>query len=436
MEKEWQTKIEFDTLMADIKADAEFAHLKPLSKITSNKGLQVLSYTASPGCHCPMHTALSLSNRISGLSTLVLGTPECCSYSHVIIEKPYGKNGELHWTYVMDANETVFGCRAGVLEALKEMDAAGAQTILLIITCIPELIGEDLESLAFELEDEISARILPILVGHFRSFSYPSGFSKTLIALSEVVQTPEENEDKRINLIDFLPNLNQQAFVQLEKTGLELVHLAAGAQVEDFVTAANASLNIANCPIALPFAKKMKRDWAIPYIAPFQWYHSVEIQAGVQAISEQWQLTQPIYPSNELAELAALEDKIKKNIHNKCFIIDQSINDGLSLALYLTKLGLIPILICLEEFYEEYKIQRKQLTKLGVDPLLCHSTNPIVDAKRLAKIPNDFKITSSQSRLQSISEEKTINLLENHDALVRSTQLLQAILQLFESEER
>jgi hypothetical protein len=75
-----------------------------------------------------MHTTLSLAGRMAGVSTLVIGMPECGTYSKMVIPEPFGKAVELHWVYLLDGNEVVFGCSKSLGEAIKEMDAATAPT--------------------------------------------------------------------------------------------------------------------------------------------------------------------------------------------------------------------------------------------------------------------------------------------------------------------
>ena len=155
-------------------------HLKCLSAVKSMKTIHPLTPAAFPGNHCPMHTALSLGTRIKGVSTLVIGTSECGYYSRNIpITSPYADQS-LHWTYILDSKEVVFGFRDGIINTIREMDAAGAKIILLLATCVPELIGEDIDSICYEIQPRIKARLLHIPLGNFKCGSYQPGYWKTL----------------------------------------------------------------------------------------------------------------------------------------------------------------------------------------------------------------------------------------------------------------
>ena len=172
----------------------DLAHLKRLAAVKTNAGVKFLTPVAFPGNHCPMHTALKLSSNIRGMSTLVVGTAECGSYSRRVISRAKGKQA-FHWTYVLDANEVVFGCRQGLMDAVRQMDRAGAEAVMLIFTCVPEVIGEDIEGLIYELQPQVRARLNYVQMGHFKCNSYPSGFWKTLSAFVNMMAPAGRNPD-------------------------------------------------------------------------------------------------------------------------------------------------------------------------------------------------------------------------------------------------
>lgn len=166
----------------------ELKHLKHLSSVKTNAGVKFLTPAAFPGNHCPMHTALALSSRVKGMSTLVVGTPECGTYSRNIVSGIKSEEGELHWTYILDSNEVVFGCRRGLIRTIKEMDKSGAKAIMIILTCVPEIIGEDIEGIVHEMQPEVSAQLTFVLMAHFKCNSYPSGYWKTLVAFGNLMK--------------------------------------------------------------------------------------------------------------------------------------------------------------------------------------------------------------------------------------------------------
>jgi hypothetical protein len=145
---------------------------------------------------------LALSVAVEGLSTLVVGSGECGSYGHKVVQahgsalQAEGGGGTagrgrartalrtaLHWFYVLDEQEVVFGCREGVTAALEEMSGSGAGAILVISTCVAHVVGEDFDGLLGELEGRLDARLFHVPLPHFEGDGPEAGFIKSLEVL-------------------------------------------------------------------------------------------------------------------------------------------------------------------------------------------------------------------------------------------------------------
>ena len=134
-----------------------------------------------------MRIASANVNDIKDLSSLLVGMEECTNHSRLLSAMPEGANGELHWLYVLNQNEVVFGCREGIIEALKEMDKEGVKAIMIIVTCVPELIGEDFVGIINEIQPELNTLVAVVMLGQFKNVSYPPGSWKMLEALGNLM---------------------------------------------------------------------------------------------------------------------------------------------------------------------------------------------------------------------------------------------------------
>ena len=173
--------------------------LKRLSKVKGNKGVLFTNMGATPGCHCPMHTSLATLVRVKGLSSLVIGMPECCYYSRFVTSHIKNNSGDRHLTYTLSDNDIVFGCAKGIAEALIHMDQAGAKVIVMIFTCLPSLIGEDPKAIVEEIQDKISAKVVSVELPHYKTNGYLSGYNLSLEALAQVCSKRESR--KRVNFL-------------------------------------------------------------------------------------------------------------------------------------------------------------------------------------------------------------------------------------------
>lgn len=371
----------------------DFSHLKRLSAVKTNAGVKLLTPAAGPGSHCPMHTALALSKQTAGLSTLVVGTPECATYGRMAVPQSRGKRGELHWLYVLDANEAVFGCREGLMKALEKMENAGAKAILLIVTCVPELIGEDMEGILHEIQPKLRAKLAFVLLAHFKCNSYPSGFWKTLLAFGELM----EGQPKESRTVNVLANVKKEEDSDsdlpglLRKEGFQLRFLTSGASLDDFLNASDAALNLVLSPYGQPLADRMERLFNIPYVSLHSLYQVEEIDGAFEKAEDVLRISIQENFQEERQKALCLQETSRDWLCGKRYILaDIGQTLPIPLAVYLARFGMEPLLLHAEEFYPDDKGFAKALLEKGYDPPVCHMANPEADSQLISHLSANF----------------------------------------------
>lgn len=369
------------------------SHLNKLSAVKSQKGIRFLSPAVSPGCHCPMRMAALTARKIKGLSSLLVGMPECATHVKLFHPMPEGKHGELHWTYVLDANEVVFGSRNGVMDALRKMDEAGAKAILLIATCVPELIGEDMETLVQEVQPELSAPVAQVMLGQFKNFSYPPGYWKTLEALGSLMK-PQHTNPVQINVLGRSPKEEHipmpSLFTELERKGISVRYLAPGAQLTDFQSAPDAALNLVISPFTEPLAARMQQEFGIPYLSLHTLFAVQEIDEAYEKIAKHLGFVWNHEFKVDRAQALLLEQQAQKELAGLRYICTLGVNLPLALARYLAAFGMQPLLLHMEEFYPEDKTHAKALLALGQNPPICRMVHGESDLPILEGLSPDI----------------------------------------------
>ncbi|WP_324824621.1 nitrogenase component 1 [Sinanaerobacter sp. ZZT-01] len=372
----------------------ELKHLKCLSKVQSNSGIGFLTPAAYPGKHCPMHTALALGARIKGMSTLVIGTSECATYSRNMILNEEVSRHALHYSYVLDANEVVFGFREGLMKALLQMEQEGANAVLVITTCVPEVIGEDIEGILWELRSKISMKVIHVAMGHFKGNSYPSGYWKTLVSFGELME-PVKEKSNTINVLGRSPDQEDAEpilLTALREAGFQLRMLAPKSDLQDFIAAPDAKLNLVLSPFMNPLAEWMHKHHNVPFISLHGAYKVSEIECVYLQICEllniEWE--ESFEEGKKEAEL--LEKKAEAFQGMDYAITQMGAIDPLPLALYFADFQMRPILIHVEEFYPEDKNWRDKIVEKGYDPVICHMVNDRDDRAVLEYLCPDFYI--------------------------------------------
>lgn len=357
----------------------DLGHLKRLSTVRSNAGVKFLTPCAFPGSHCPLHPALALAGNIRGLSSLVIGTPECATYSRVVLPKSQRRHGELHWVYVLNANEVVFGCRKGLLDALREMDRSGAKAILLIGTCVPDLIGEDIEGIVREAQPELSARLAFAMMGHFKGNSFPSGSWKTLKAIGTLMK-PRVVCPRVVNVMGRSPDEEHipmpPVLRTLQERGFSLRCLAPGSTLEAFLEAPDAALSLVLSPFTDPLATDMEQVFGTPAFRLHGAYDPAEIDALYSAVAGKLRFEWRNEWDRQRQEASSLQEQARDRLHGLRYVGARiGLLRELPLAVYLAALGMEPLLLHLEEFWPGDKEWAEILNAQGFDPYVCHMIN-------------------------------------------------------------
>lgn len=414
----------------------ELAHLKRLAAVKTNAGIKFLTPAAFPGNHCPLHTALALSSNIEGMSTLVVGTAECATYSRNVIYKSEHRDSGLHWMYVLDANEVVFGFRKGLVEALRSMSKAGAGAIMLIFTCVPEVIGEDAESIVHELQPELEAKLCFVALGHFKCNSYPSGFWKTLHAFGGLIE-PLKTEPQIINVLGRAPREEHipmpQLLVELERKGFLLRRLAPGSRMQDFTGAANARLNLVLSPYMNPLAERMEEELRIPAISLHEAYSVIQIDNILEGLARELSIDWKDTFTAARKEALAQEEKAREVLEGISYITTPGNPlQPLPLASYLTEFRMKPLLLHMEEFYPADRRHARELLEKHEDPLLCHMVNDEADAVVLERLGPALALGEIYEGAGRILKIPYLYELYGQAGYERTVQLLSRILDVWE----
>ena len=374
----------------------ELRHLKRLSTIRSGKNLKFLTPAVYSGGYCPMRIACNICEDIEGLSYMLLGMPECAIHSRGMNSSPEGKQGELRWLYTLDANEVIFGCRDGVINALRLMDKAGAKAILIIASCVTDLIGEDLEGIIEELQGELKARLSYVTLGQFKNFGSPIGTWKTAESLG-MLMMPKPREPNKANALFIEPwryNNDPVRFPliidALEERGVTIRRISRGATLEDYFSSPDAAMNLVLSSYTQPLALKMQEQFGVPY-APLHNAFSVErIDRVYQDIAESFGIQWSGCFDKWRDKAMELEDRAHRELKGLRYASLTGVDMPVALALYLASFGMEPILLHIQDFHNEDIGYAQELKALGYDPSACRIMHRDKDIEIIRRLEPDI----------------------------------------------
>ncbi|MDR3091827.1 MAG: nitrogenase [Clostridiales bacterium] len=105
----------------------------------------------------------------------------------------------------LQEKDTVYGGAVKLAAAIREVrERTGANAIFVLTTCAAGIIGDDVESVCEEAEEELGVPIVPIFCEGFRSKVWTTGFDAAYHGIArKLIKPPRERRADVINVINF-----------------------------------------------------------------------------------------------------------------------------------------------------------------------------------------------------------------------------------------
>lgn len=360
-------------------------NLKKLRDVNKIKDVEPLSNALFPGYHCPLMGAMLTIKEIEDAVMMVIGPDECTYYTKMATNRmrgvgmtgAVGASGGREGTIVsvvLDGHDVTFGCKDKLEEAFEELAVEyQPKAVFMVTTCVVEVIGDDIDSMAELLEEKYG---FPIKVVHAENFKTDDHLPGIQDSMSVCIDLMEEQEcNGSINILG-------QRLGDFDKSELYRILTEAGVPkglqlpgkctLEQIKNAPSAKVNIVVHPIGLSLAKKMKKKFGIPYIEFERVSAPDNIYKAYRELFTALEISLPSEVNRLYSEAIAKEKSITLN-RLKYF----SGNTALStyeLHSYLVNLGLEPLLIQTSDIPLADDIYLKNILKKS-DPYVTRAAN-------------------------------------------------------------
>lgn len=350
--------------------------LNKLDEINEDKDIKSLSHAIFPGTHCPLFGVMLTASYIKNMPVLVVGTSECTYYTkNFAYHRQKGKDSV--YSLALKEKDVVFGAQVKVEKAIKQIvEIEEPDAIMIVTTCVPELIGEDYSSIEYSLSDEINIPIFVVNTEHFKCNSHIPGMTRALKSLGNAMNKPKYNEG--VNILGHRQSdVEKTELVNLLKSqGIKInTVIPSKCDIEDIKNASNVKLNIVTDMIAIDLAKYMKEKFSIDYIyfdkhmsknIIFENYHKL---SKILDIDFNKKLTE------QRKEYDELFLKLSEILKGKKLIYGNTPMMAFETVDFLSDLGAIPIFVQVRELYEQDKIFKKNLIEKGFNPYVSRIAN-------------------------------------------------------------
>ena len=258
------------------------------------------------------------------------------------------------------------------------MEAEGARAVMMIATCVTDLIGEDFDSIIAEMQPKLKARLSYVTMGQFKNFAAPIGTWKTAEALGNFME-PRDRIEKTANLMFIEPWPPRNSVVEyplivqtLDKKGVALRRMAAGATLNDFLDAPSAALNVVTTAYTQPLAAKMQKRFGVPYVPLHNAFSVEQVDAAYKMIEDTLGISLAGEFDGWRQKAVELEDRAHRELKGLKYVMTTGVDMPVALAAYLGQFGMEPMLIDIQDFHNEDAGYARKLKEYGYDPPVCH----------------------------------------------------------------
>ncbi|WP_270647127.1 nitrogenase component 1 [Paeniclostridium hominis] len=350
--------------------------LNKLDEINDDKDIKSLSHAIFPGTHCPLFGVALTASYIKNMPLVVVGTSECTHYTKNFAYHRQKGNDSVY-SVALKEKDVVFGAQKKVEKAIKQIiEIENPDAIMIVTTCVPELIGEDYSSIEYSLSEEVDIPIFVVNTEHFKCNSHIPGMTRALKSLGSAMSKSEIQEG--VNILG-----HRQA--EVEKTELVKILkdndikintvIPSKCDIEDIKNASSAKLNIVTDMIALDLAEYMKKKFDIDYIYFDKHMNKEIIFKNYEKLGEILDINLNEKLNEERKMYDELFLSLSEILKDKKLIYGNTPMMAFETVDFLSDLGAIPLFVQVRELYEQDKVFKENLIKKGYNPYISRIAN-------------------------------------------------------------
>lgn len=332
--------------------------LKKLENINSLKDVKPLTHYLFPGSHCPLMGAALAVRGIKDALLVVIGTDECTYYTKSLaMSSEFGGVKGRCVSIVLDSHDVTFGsiptAKKAFADIIKEYKPS---CVFLVTTCIIEIIGDDMDSLADELTDEYGVPILSVHTEHFKCQDHIPGIERTITACIDIMELQEK--DSSVNILgQRLGDFSKTELCSiLKENNIEIgLMLPSGCSTTDIKKAPKSSLNIVVNDTALPLAKLMEKHFNIPYVMFERFTNPDNIYDAYKTLFESLGKKIPVNLVEKYENAKSKIPHLRTKLENVSYIYGNTPFTSFEFNEFMCYLGLKPLLIQMSRFDENDK---------------------------------------------------------------------------------
>ena len=264
-----------------------------LGSITCYKGtlqdLNTKSCCGGPGQKDRCFSQASLCNAACALSQLsfitdaaiVHHSPSGCAVTAMQVSNSKDQlAGALgldnsHSGYVctdMNDSDIVFGATENLRNVISETYRRYKPSAIFIgASCVSGIIGEDLDTVANEMKEELSIPVVPVYCEGFKTKIWASGFDAAYHAILTAIVKPPETKSNIVNVINFFGSARKEITRIFAEFGVTPLFLISNTSVAELSRLSEAVATVSTCgTLGSYLGNSLQEQYGVPYIKSLQ----------------------------------------------------------------------------------------------------------------------------------------------------------------------
>ena len=276
---------------------------------------------------------------------------------------------EIHSVKMISTNiqekDTVYGGLEKLRRAIQEAyDRFQPTAIFVTSSCASGIVGDDIESVTDEMEDELGIPVIPIFCEGFKSRVWTTGFDAAYHGiLRKLVKPPKKKQEDLVNIFNFQGGDTFSGL--LKKINLRANYLVPLATVEQLAEMSEAAVSVHMCEtLGTYIATALEEKYGVPEVkapAPFgvewtdQWLRAIARETGREELVEK-------VIAEEHARIEPELQKIREKLKGKKVYVFAGDSFAHSLANLAIDVGLE--LVGITTLHHDQKVDNKDSEKL------------------------------------------------------------------------
>lgn len=243
----------------------------------------------------------------------------------------------------LQETDTVYGGAQKLADGIREVyDRTHSNAVFVLTTCAAGIIGDDVESVCNEAEEELGVPVVPVYCEGFRSRIWTTGFDASYHSIArKLVKPPRERRPDVINVINFW---GSDIFSDwFEAFGAKPNYITPYSTVENLARSSESAASIQICPtLGSYLGAALEQEFGVPEIKTAPPY-------GI-AQTDRWfrELGKILHKENEAEKLIAAKkeeylpkiEALKEKLRGKTAYVTGGAAHGHALLSVLGELGM------------------------------------------------------------------------------------------------